>query len=79
MAIAFLILPTTDGDDDHELQKGKTLSLWERPGSRSAVPSSRWREGYHSLYFVPSNAVPCDFVYTSKTFWPPQELFLGSS
>src|SRR5208282_5998496 len=34
---------------------------------------------YQSLYFVPSSAVPDDFEYTSKTFFPPQLVESGSS
>ena len=35
--------------------------------------------GYHVLYFVPSRAVPWLLVWTSKTFWPPQESESASS
>src|SRR6476646_4194662 len=34
---------------------------------------------YQSLYLVPFNPTPADFVYTSKTFWPPHESDWGSS
>src|ERR1700722_4086045 len=34
---------------------------------------------YQSLYFVPSSAVPVDFEYTSKTFFPPQVVESASS
>src|ERR1700726_4581696 len=34
---------------------------------------------YQSLYFVPFSAVPVDFEYTSKTFFPPQTAESGSS
>ena len=32
---------------------------------------------YQSLYLVPSSAVSCDFVYTSKTLSPSQESEVG--
>src|SRR5437762_963350 len=34
---------------------------------------------YQSEYLVPSRAVACDFVCTSKTFFPPQFVESGSS
>src|ERR1700680_4334483 len=34
---------------------------------------------YQSLYFVPSSAVSCDLVNTSKTLFPSQESEVGSS
>src|SRR5580704_6557547 len=34
---------------------------------------------YQSAYFVPSNAIPVDFEYTSNTFFPPQLVESGSS
>src|SRR5260370_28741062 len=37
------------------------------------------RPGYQPLYFVPSSAVPVDFEYTSKTFFPPQVIESQSS
>src|ERR1700721_4873673 len=34
---------------------------------------------HQSEYFVPSCATPCDFEYTSNTFFPPQLVESGSS
>lgn len=46
-----------------------------RPFSKGQNKSSI----YQSLYFVPSEAVSCDFVYTSNTFCSPRESNSGSS
>src|SRR5216684_6228183 len=56
-----------DADHDHHFDQRKAAALpvfWET---------------YHSLYLVPSSAVPSDLVNTSKTLCPPQESEVGSS
>src|SRR5215472_15746313 len=43
------------------------------------IPIGNVGKVHHSAYFVPSNAVPCDFEWTSKTLPPPQLCESGSS
>jgi len=60
----------------------RTLSLWNqhlRKNHRGDSFKACTPIAYHSAYFVPSSAVPCDFECTSYTFPPPQDVESGSS
>src|SRR5271170_5806480 len=60
-----------DQHHDHQLHQRKSAF----PRRILSLPS----HVYHSLYFVPSSAMPSDFAYTSKTLCPPKESLVGSS
>src|SRR5262249_32743270 len=72
-----------DGDEDdddahhhHQLEQGEAapaVACLSFLVSRKQVPP------HHSEYLVPSSATSSDFVYTSKTFCPPQDVESGSS
>src|ERR1700680_4681400 len=63
-------------------RKAKAANAALRTGNRvhllAHFQSTHTRD-HQSEYFVPSCAIPCDFEYTSKTFFPPQLVESGSS
>src|ERR1700730_14589636 len=91
---ALIVSPAADGGQDHD-NHHHDHQLEQRESALPSGRSTRAHAGavrvfhrysvplkavhYQSEYFFPLSAVPVDFVKTSKTSWPPQEVVSGSS